>query len=45
MAPQLTATKGLAARGLARWMAWASSSLPAPLSPSSSTLASDWATM
>ena len=45
MAPQFTATKGLWARGLARWMACASSSLPEPLSPCSSTLASDWATM
>ena len=45
MAPQLTATNGRAARGLARWMARASSSLPEPLSPRSSTLASDWATM
>ena len=33
------------ARGLALWMARASSSLPAPLSPRSSTLASDCATI
>ena len=45
MAPQFTATNGFLARGLALWMARASSSLPAPLSPRSSTLASDWATI
>ena len=45
MAPQLTATKGFFARALALWMARASISLPAPLSPRSSTLASDLATM
>ncbi|MNS72278.1 hypothetical protein D3C72_1056810 [compost metagenome] len=45
MAPQLTATKGLSARALALWMARASSSLPAPESPRSSTEASDLATM
>ena len=32
-----TATKGPAARGLAAWMAWASSSLPVPVSPRIST--------
>ncbi|MDT4855595.1 hypothetical protein FQZ97_899560 [compost metagenome] len=45
MAPQLTAMNGRLARGLARWIARASTSLPVPLSPRSSTLASDWATM
>ena len=40
MAPQLMATKGWFARGLARWMARASSSLPVPLSPWIRTLAS-----
>ena len=45
MAPQFTATKGFSARALALWMARASSSLPAPLSPRSSTDASDLATI
>ena len=45
MAPQLTATKGFLARSLALWMARASTSLPAPESPRSSTLASVLATM
>ncbi len=45
IALQFTATKGRPARGLARWMAWASSSLPVPLSPRSSTLASERATI
>ena len=40
MAPQLIATNGWFARGLARWMARASSSLPVPLSPWMRTLAS-----
>ena len=40
MAPQLMATKGWLARELARWMARATSSLPVPLSPWMSTLAS-----
>src|SRR2546422_8515779 len=31
--PQFTATKGRSARGLARWIARASSSLPVPLCP------------
>jgi len=44
IAPQLTATNGWLARGLARWMAWATSSLPLPLSPRISTLASEAAT-
>jgi hypothetical protein len=45
IAPQFTATKGCAARAPAWWIAWASNSLPLPLSPRNSTLASDWATM
>ena len=32
-----TGTKGLSCRGLALWMAWASSSLPVPVSPVMST--------
>jgi len=38
MAPQLIATKGWLARGLSSCTARASSSLPVPLSPSSSTV-------
>ncbi len=38
MAPQLMATNGWAARGLSSCTARASSSLPVPLSPSSSTV-------
>ncbi len=45
MALQLIATKGLLRRGLALWMARASSSLPVPLSPVISTRASVPATM
>ena len=45
MALQLMATKGLLRRGLALWMARASSSLPVPLSPVISTRASVPATM
>ena len=45
MALQLTATNGLLRRGLASWMARASSSLPVPLSPVISTRASVPATM
>ena len=37
MAPQLTATKGLALRSLEPWMARAISSLPTPDSPSINT--------
>ncbi len=33
MAPQLTTTNGPSRRGLAKWMARATSSLPVPLSP------------
>jgi hypothetical protein len=44
IAPQLIATKGWLARTLARWIARASSSLPVPLSPWISTLASPAAT-
>ncbi len=33
MAAQLMATNGRSARGLLRWMAWATSSFPVPLSP------------
>jgi hypothetical protein len=33
MAAQFTSTNGCAARGLSAWMAWATSSLPVPLSP------------
>ncbi|MCY1435988.1 hypothetical protein D9M71_521020 [compost metagenome] len=40
MAAALMLTKGLCARDEALWMAWASSSLPVPVSPSSSTGAS-----
>ena len=40
MAPQLMAIKGLPRRALLSWMALAASSLPEPLSPVSSTLAS-----
>ena len=45
MALQLTVTNGLLRRGLASWIARASSSLPVPLSPVSSTRASVPATM
>ena len=44
IAPQFTATKGASARGLARWIARASSSLPVPLAPKMHTLASEAAT-
>ena len=44
MAPQLIATNGWLARGLARWMARARSSLPLPLSPWMRMLASPAAT-
>ena len=44
IAPQFTATKGRSARGLARWIARASSSLPVPLCPKMHTLASEAAT-
>jgi hypothetical protein len=44
MAPQLTPMNGLSARGLARWIACASTSFPVPDSPNSSALASDSAT-
>ena len=37
MAPQLTATKGREARGLAAWMARATNSFPVPDSPKMST--------
>ena len=40
MAAALMLTKGRPARGEAPWMAWASNSLPVPVSPSSSTAAS-----
>ena len=43
-APQLTATNGSRARGLAWWMALAISSLPVPDSPWISTVASVGAT-
>ena len=43
-APQLTRTKGPLARGLRRWIAVAISSLPVPVSPSSSTEALERAT-
>ena len=43
-AAQATLTNGLLRRGLFWWMAWANSSLPVPLSPSSSTDALDGAT-
>ena len=39
-AAQLRATKGLLFRGLFWWMAWATSSLPVPVSPCTSTVAS-----
>ena len=38
---QVTLTKGCPARGLPAWMVFAASSLPVPLSPSSSTVVSD----
>ncbi len=38
-APQLRATKGWARRGLFAWRARATSSLPVPLSPCTSTVA------
>ena len=38
MAPQFTATKGMAARGESSWMARATSSLPVPDSPVRSTV-------
>ena len=44
IAPQLIGTNGLSRRGLARWMARASNSLPVPLSPVISTLVSVRAT-
>ncbi len=37
--------EGAGARGLFRWMAWATSSLPVPVSPRSSTVASEGATI
>src|SRR5437764_10724082 len=40
MAPQLTGTNGLPRRGLAVWMKRANTSLPVPVSPVSSTVAS-----
>ncbi len=40
IAAAFTLTKALCARGEALWMAWASSSLPVPVSPSNSTGAS-----
>ncbi len=43
MAPQLTVTKGFAARSLAAWMARATISLPTPDSPSSTIGMFDWA--
>ena len=43
MSATSTATKGPFARGLAAWIAWASTSLPVPVSPSSSTAVSDCA--
>jgi hypothetical protein len=39
-AAQFTAMKGLSARALALWMAWANSSFPVPLSPVISTVKS-----
>ena len=45
IAPQLIGTKGPAERAPRRWMAWAASSLPVPLSPSTSTGASTVATL
>ena len=44
MAAQLTVTKGALARRLLKWIAWATSSLPVPLSPVTSTGASVSAT-
>ena len=44
IAPQFTATKGACARGLARWIARARSSLPVPLAPKMHTEASEAAT-
>ena len=41
-APQSTGTNGPAARGLAAWIARATSSLPVPLSPRISTWLSLW---
>jgi len=43
IAATLTATKGPRARGERLWMPWASSSLPVPVSPRSSTVASSCA--
>ncbi len=40
MAPQSTTTNGPLDRPLSSWMAWARSSLPVPVSPSSSTVPS-----
>ena len=45
IAPQLIGTKGPSARALSRWIARAASSLPVPLSPSTSTGASTVATL
>ena len=42
MAAQLTATNFRARRGLVWWMQPAASSLPVPVSPTSSTFACDW---
>jgi hypothetical protein len=44
VAPQSTATKGPALRPLAAWIARATNSLPVPLSPTTSTVASVSAT-
>ena len=44
IAAQLTATKGLCLRVLVSWIAWATSSLPVPLSPRISTVRSVSAT-
>ena len=43
MAATFTATKGPLERSDRLWMPWASSSLPVPVSPRSSTVASSWA--
>ncbi len=43
-APQLTTTIGLRRRGEAAWIARATTSLPVPDSPVTSTVESDWAT-
>ena len=43
MAPQLIVTKGRALRGLLWWIAFASSSLPVPVSPRISTVEFDCA--